>query len=297
MYLSNLSPNKYYVNMDRLDMRFGMVCLLDKLGSKDDDNYFHKLKYVIKTAIEWGRNTNTSVGDKKIQYYILHFSDTLLIAGEIGEKKHEEIIFYIGFICNIIRIAMDYDVLYRGAISIGEFYIDVNEKNELDTSIFVGPAIKDAAQYMESSDIVGAILTKNASGYVRDLKLAEHFYPHTSVIGIKPLLFESKINIKHKREVQECPYCKYAISYTEERLMEVNWPFSIRINNSPFVETNWKDELKKYCDKNCNPESNKNKRDSITRKKGNLFRIFQLSAKYCTRVGGEFPKSYIISVP
>ncbi len=145
----------------RIQRSYGAICLMDALGSKnilDKD----EIRSIIKERIDvkWFVDFSKKYKILSKNVLTLFFSDTVLFVYPVHDKKIARICDFISYICFFFSEALSKDILYRGAISVGEFYM--SKGPQIDDAVIVGPAINDAATYYEQSNWVGISLTPSA---------------------------------------------------------------------------------------------------------------------------------------
>ncbi len=155
--------------MIRKPFKYGCICMLDALGTKgvwnnvDPNIFIKKIKLVIKSAKEIFKNIDlifqNSPQFSSMKFKVSNFSDTIIITAQQRYNYDNFDYFsflpiFAGLIGTIVAHGVLNEVFFRGAISHGEF-IDRD-------SIFVGPAVDDAAIWHERADYIGVLLTQTA---------------------------------------------------------------------------------------------------------------------------------------
>ena len=124
--------------------------------------------------------------DRKIKEY--SFSDTIILT--IASDSLNSLLVMCGIIGDIFSVSMDKGILFRGAISFGNFYSH--------KTMLIGPAIDDAAEWYSKSDWAGVHLTPKTSYYI-DYCLAEGVKKDQ----IKYLLIKYNVPLKEGRILQD----------------------------------------------------------------------------------------------
>jgi len=150
-------------NYDKLEEKVGFIVLLDVLGTKG-----MWLRTAPKTALQnfsnivdsmeiWKDKLEKILASEKIKIDIAtyFFSDTILITFMLD--KDLNIVNALKkcsyFVSSIIVHGVENDILIRGSISFGKFYM----LNEQKYSFVVGPAIDEAAEWYDKTEIIGVI--------------------------------------------------------------------------------------------------------------------------------------------
>jgi hypothetical protein len=138
---------------------YGVVCLIDALGAKsysDDEtiNFLESRKVIRKAMDDKVADQISSRSIKTPQ--IALFNDTIVIAIECAPDSEDErncITAMAVIVRKLISDGISKGIFFRGAIGIGKFFVDL----AYDT--IIGQAVSDAANWYESSNFVGCILT------------------------------------------------------------------------------------------------------------------------------------------
>ena len=139
----------------------GIICLIDALGAKayseEDTVNFLKSREVIRKAIEDKCEEQIDSGNIDDKPYIAFFNVTIIITMEFKqnlvdfEYKYLKAMGYI--VRKLISDGISKKILYRGAISVGRFFLDSR------SNTIIGQAIADAESWYESTEMIGCILT------------------------------------------------------------------------------------------------------------------------------------------
>jgi hypothetical protein len=159
-----------------IEPKFGIIVFLDALGARTTDIAFSKdylskvteLKrniIMIKGAIEEvdaGLEIQSIVWNAE-QLSFRFFGDSVLIAYEFLPKHSPRscIDCVLFVVATLVCLALKQGILFRGAISIGKYL-----QNE---EVFLGPAVTDAANWYDQSDMVGALFTPATMNYLKAL--------------------------------------------------------------------------------------------------------------------------------
>jgi len=164
-----------------IDESFGIIVLLDALGVRTIDkevtkNYLAELdrlksKIVMMKEIAAGvMRTSISIlaDDVVSKFNFRFFGDTVLMIYSIPKESDADFIkirlipasLIVGMlICNGLEVGIP----FRGALSIGSYY------SNQERSVDLGPAITDAANWYDKSDIIGIMATPNTTNYLKAL--------------------------------------------------------------------------------------------------------------------------------
>lgn len=150
------------------ETKFGYAAILDALGARtakateslDYLNTFQKLAHEIEGIVSDLKELRVAP-DLSTRFRSRFFGDTLLLTLEEPLRKFESSGFYaITALLNILFVtAVRSGILYRGAVSIGEFVED--------GEVALGPAIADAAAWHEDLEFIGCILTPTLTTWVK----------------------------------------------------------------------------------------------------------------------------------
>lgn len=149
-----------------IEPKFGIIAFLDALGARTTDikicgEYLDKVQKLetsiknIKKALEELDQMEEHQNSKwNPQFLKLRFfGDSILLSYEFpsGSSYEDSILCVIFTISALICFAIRLGVLFRGALSIGKY---------LETeAVLLGPAITDAANWYELSDMIGMMVT------------------------------------------------------------------------------------------------------------------------------------------
>lgn len=205
----------------RPGMRYGIVCMLDALGTKGvwnnqyNDEYIKNIKTIRETLrleidkLKEDKNIN-EIAD--FNHYI--FSDTIILAFQSKDQISNDIRIDILFNKMAILISRFYStttqlgVFYRGALSCGSFFFEDN--------VIFGPAIDEVAEYYEIGNLFTVVCTPTASFKLK---------------FILKMLSLRKINADTYFLEHDVPL-KNAESVLSKKLFVVDWPKYI--NQTPF---------------------------------------------------------------
>lgn len=143
----------------------GMICVMDALGTKgiwkntsaesylkNIDEFHELLKYA----------TSLNSDNKHTTIDFITFSDTIIITYQykdfdVPDNKPPFTLIprFSQLIDGVFSFAMGKGILLRGAISCGDFYRKGNS--------IIGPCIDDAAEMHEKPELIGVVLTPQAS--------------------------------------------------------------------------------------------------------------------------------------
>lgn len=153
--------------------KFGIIVLLDALGARNmsiqmSQNYLVTVDHLRKEIHDALRITlDIDKKEKKGAEKLFNklrprfFADSLLMTYEVIRER--QINNYLGRICFILNIlivqALEKGILYRGAISIGDYI-----ENE---DIVLGPAVTDAANWYDRWNMIGVMATPATSHYIK----------------------------------------------------------------------------------------------------------------------------------
>ncbi len=151
-------------------IREGFIIMMDILGYKDfvtkkfDYNDFfdvwRDLKYTIESSQETIKKRIPS-----FDIYITGFSDTYFICISFQDRFVKEntddieycFLFINHFLPELLHKSLLSKIYLRGAISFGEYAIDT------ENNIIIGEALNDAAEWCESTNWMGIILSPSAA--------------------------------------------------------------------------------------------------------------------------------------
>ncbi len=192
--------------------RFGIVCIIDALGIKtstilDCGKFLNTRKEIIKnTLLRWAvasSHEEDSGNNSKVDIFIQSFADNVVIAVEMKEfssvsgvmkfpskNAEADALFYgmwlerISYILgDLLRDALINNIVFRGALSAGEYLLDRKSNSVL------GPVVNDVANWYESFNANGIILTPHASSII-DLLATQR--------TVRKSIIKSKIPFKDK---------------------------------------------------------------------------------------------------
>jgi len=151
---------------------YGVVCLIDALGAKnfnDDETInFLKSRAVIREALnDKGADQVDRLSIKPPK--IALFNDTIIIAIECkpnGEEEKLSLTAMAIIVRKLISDGITRGVWFRGAIGVGKFFADLKENT------IIGEAVSDAANWYESTNFIGCVLTPRAA-FVRKKHLVK----------------------------------------------------------------------------------------------------------------------------
>lgn len=242
-----------------VDERRGVVVFLDALGVKGkwetDSGFIDKWKTVRKgfqtyTAMAqkfFDENframvenelrklsKDTSLSSKLIpKFNSVFFSDTVIITASLDKDVPSgfPIEVYIPFVGHTLiapfLAALRNDILFRGSISVGRLYLSV------DTSLTVGPAVDEAAEYYRLPDWIGISTAPSATIALRHSEIPDLLSQH---------FVEYDIPLK---------------SGVEKNGYALAWPRLERLD--AFYESGKGREHRKYIEKHIEPQKFMNK--------------------------------------
>lgn len=166
--------------------RYGIVAIVDALGMRsatiqDSERFLNVRRQLVKSSFQrWpvasGHEADTG-NDSNTSIYFQSFADTLIVAVELMEfssehgktkfptaSKEADALFYgmwierLSYVLgDLLRDAMTSGVVFRGALTSGQYILDKRSNSIL------GPAINDVVSWYESFESTGIILTPHAS--------------------------------------------------------------------------------------------------------------------------------------
>ncbi|MFA5148850.1 MAG: hypothetical protein WC491_06980 [Candidatus Omnitrophota bacterium] len=152
--------------------KFGIIALFDALGARSASvdasiKYLNAVKHLQKEIISTLRLTLKGEFKSKSQAKIFRdlkprfFGDSILMTYYVKDvRKFDKYFIRIAFIIRcLIADAIDKGILFRGAISIGQY---MESKD-----VALGPAIVDAADWYDKMNQAGVMLTPSASTYLK----------------------------------------------------------------------------------------------------------------------------------
>lgn len=162
-----------YTDLHNCIRKNGVVIFLDALGVKNLDTegscefirkrgeFLKEVHYIRdERAKQFKKDLDIDLPDLDIAL----FQDSIIISWEDPEPKQKSERYHFSFfqaagqfLMDTITEAIRHDLFFRGAISQGEYVVNISNKN---VSI-IGPAVSDAADYFEIGDWVGVIQTPN----------------------------------------------------------------------------------------------------------------------------------------
>ena len=110
----------------------------------------------------------SSNSEKDIDYHFPEFhvfGDTLILIWDLSNQdtnKHSPILGTHSLsLAWVVIDALQEDVYLRGAVSIGEYCSSNQQSEDATVNSVIGPAVADAAYWMEQADWIGAMATPN----------------------------------------------------------------------------------------------------------------------------------------
>lgn len=153
--------------------KFGIIVLLDALGARNMDiqmsqNYLDAVNHLrmeiheaLKITLDIDKKEKKGTEKLFNKLRPRFFADSLLMTYEVIRER--QINSYLGRICFILEIlivqALEKGILYRGAISIGDYIENEN--------VVLGPAVTDAANWYDKWNMIGVMATPATSHYIR----------------------------------------------------------------------------------------------------------------------------------
>lgn len=178
-------------------MKYGFVCIADSLGTKGIwaqiglDDYIKKVNEIrsdllkkidiVKKKFQNDNKVTLSRKhlsmDEMLDIKLYTFSDTYMLFTESQISNIDEDPLRFAFpsiiselASSLFIFALRNKIFLRGAISHGKFYSDDN--------LFIGPAVDDAASYIDKADWIGLMFTPSASIRVNEVKkMMERNFP------------------------------------------------------------------------------------------------------------------------
>ena len=188
--------------------KHGVIVLLDALGvsthSIEDSEAFIKNRKVVVKFIEQfskGLSPQNKFGIPSVYT----FGDTLLLTCEIRGVVGPPLVTLGLLIRYIIAESIEKQILWRGAMSVGE-YIEDKQSNTL-----IGPAVASAAAWYEAANWFGVMTT-----------------PHCSLI-VRRLFEEMKGSVNVMKDLSET-FIAYDIPLKGGKILRVpviGWPFEL----------------------------------------------------------------------
>lgn len=186
----------------------GIVCLIDALGAKnfsDSDNInFLKSRKVIRRAIKEKCSDQIEARDIEDPKVAI-FNDTIVIAIEITASEGSEYnsIKAMGIIVRkLISDGISKGIFFRGAIGTGNYFID------LPNDTIIGQAVTDAANWYESTEFIGCILSPRLGFILNKYRVSDKSPP-------THIFVDSKIQTKDGEREMIC----------------VNWPKALLVSS------------------------------------------------------------------
>lgn len=183
---------------------YGVVCLVDALGAKnfsDDETVnFLESRRVIRKAMD--DKVADQVSSRSIKTpKIALFNDTIVIAIECEpdcEEERHAITAMAVIVRKLISDGIARGIWFRGAIGVGKFFAD------LENDTIIGQAVSDAANWYESSNFVGCVLTPR-------------------------LAFVLKKHLQNDEPSGKGVYMPYHVSTKDgiKEMLCVNWPLAV----------------------------------------------------------------------
>jgi hypothetical protein len=151
----------------------GVVIFLDALGVKGlgtlkscefikkRSDFLEEIQYIHKKrTAEFKQELGVELSDLDIAL----FQDSIIISWEGPEPQQHSELYHFSFfqkagqfLIDAISEAILRDLFFRGAMSHGEYVVNISNKNVT----IIGPAVDDAYNYYEIADWVGVIQTPN----------------------------------------------------------------------------------------------------------------------------------------
>jgi len=160
-------------NSDNCIRKVGVVIFLDALGTKrlgtEESCEFIKKRANFLEEVHYIRDKRAKafkceLGVNLPNLDIALFQDSIIISWEEPEPKQLSETYHFSFfqaagqfLIDTITEAIRRDLYFRGAISQGEYVVNISKKNVT----IIGPAVADAADFFEIVDWVGVIQTPN----------------------------------------------------------------------------------------------------------------------------------------
>jgi hypothetical protein len=147
----------------------GFIALIDVLGAKNfttnksKDFIRQRDEIIEKTKDYYSATIEKIINDKTIVYpEIATFGDTIIFTWNVtSEYKYKTVHLMAIWLNRIMTLGLACNLLFRGALSFGEYIFDSNSNTVL------GPAIADAASWYEEADWLGIIATPSC-GFLID---------------------------------------------------------------------------------------------------------------------------------
>jgi len=176
----------------------GLIAILDALGaanySQDKISEFLKSRELVLDQL---RDKAARIGIDVDLVTIFTFNDTVLIAYRTkGQASLRDVKAFGELLRRFAVKSLEHGILFRGAIAIGQFYLDE------DTNTVMGDAVSDAAAWYNLADWVGIAATPQTTLLIQSL--AEQ-----NAENIERLMVEYPVPLKDRRVLP---------------LKAVNWP-------------------------------------------------------------------------
>jgi hypothetical protein len=163
----------FHVRTDVLNTKFGIVAMVDALGSRtagidSSRNYLNAIRKLeaeitslISVTLSSAEEKTAGMRDALEAFNPRFFGDTILCTYEVADKGHfHEFFARATFVLNALMCyALDLGVLFRGALSVGE-YLE-------SQSVALGPAVVDVASWYEMPEFIGVIVTPSTANYLK----------------------------------------------------------------------------------------------------------------------------------
>jgi hypothetical protein len=207
--------------------KYGIVVLLDALGTRtatiDEARAYLSslavLQHDVKNSLEVFLREHSQ---ETLEFYnnlaVHFFGDSVLLIYDIvpTEPLHR----YLAYLCSVLQVfyitALEQGILFRGAISIGEY---LQEEN-----VFLGPAINDAAAWYDQIDLIGTVATPSATIRILDA------YNTKSPDAKDPT---------HRERLDMFKYSVPLKRGGTETLFAINWPAAIDYGEGSPKEKNY----------------------------------------------------------
>ncbi|MBE3094342.1 MAG: hypothetical protein IMZ52_04870 [Actinobacteria bacterium] len=198
---TRLKKKIYYedVGSAKIKKCYGVIAMVDALGTRNyslDEciNFLEKRQELIQRSFQrWevaSSHAKESKNNSKKKIHFLSFADTLIVAIEMLEfsSKSDKIKFPSGnleadslfygmwlerlswVMGDLLRDGLIEKIVFRGAISVGEYLFDRESKSIL------GPTMNDVANWYEAFDCNGIILTPHASLIIEYLATKRKYF-------------------------------------------------------------------------------------------------------------------------
>jgi len=209
----------------------GVVVYLDSLGTKnltteETEKFILKKKDFLKDAEDgWKKREGQFYSDNDLKLHlpkpeIATFQDSIIICWSDKEQKSNFLPIYLSagqwLIDAIPGAVAQYNLFFRGAISVGDYIFDSSQ----DNVTVLGNAVSDAVQFEGLADWIGVIQTQKCYGqYIAFLESeGKKVNPNANVEKMAKffafLFVPYHIPLKHKVE-----------SITKKKYFALSWPY------------------------------------------------------------------------